>query len=115
MLFKHNSLITQLYLILRQLFSINLFLYILRFLYLYVFSYLKQLYDYLDENELLCPQQFGLKPNCSTELACATLTDHLLNQMDLMNIPINIYLKLSKAFDTLESRPDHTINKNENL
>ena len=65
----------------------------------------KQLYDYLNENELLCPQQFGFRPNCSTELACATLTDHLLHQMDRMNIPINIYLDLSKAFDTL----DHAI------
>ena len=34
-----------------------------------------------------------------------TLTDHLLHQMDRMNIPINIYLDLSKAFDTL----DHAI------
>ena len=32
----------------------------------------KQLYGYLNENELFCPQQFGFKSICSTELAYAT-------------------------------------------
>ena len=65
----------------------------------------KIVYDHLNENELLCPQQFGFRPNCSTKVACATLTDHLLNQMNRMNILINKYLDLSKVFDTL----NHTI------
>ena len=32
------------------------------------------IHDYPNENELFCPQQFGFRSNCSTELAnCATL------------------------------------------
>ena len=53
------------------------------------------------KNDLLCIQQYGFRPGHSTELAALRLTDHLIKQMDVMNVPINIYIDLSKAFDTL--------------
>ena len=54
------------------------------------YFYLIKLYDYLQENYILRPEQFGFQPNCSTELACVTLTDHIIKQMDNMQIPLHI-------------------------
>ena len=57
------------------------------------------------ENNLLTIGQFGFRRGHSTELAAIQLVDRLTKQMDLGNVPINIYVDLSKAFDTL----DHSI------
>ena len=48
---------------------------------------------------------FGFRRGHSTELAAIQLVDRLTKQMDLGNVPTNIYIDLSKAFDTL----DHSI------
>ena len=64
-----------------------------------------QLLGYLSNNNLLCMNQFGFRPGHSTELAALRLVDHLIAQMDMYNVPTNIYIDLSKAFDTL----DHSI------
>ena len=36
-----------------------------------------------------------------TELAALTLVNHVISEMDSCNIPTNIYIDLSKAFETL--------------
>ena len=63
------------------------------------------IYDQLDRyfvsNYLLCPQQYGFTKNSSTELAALEVIDRLLNQPNKQKIPINFYLDLSKAFDSL--------------
>ena len=59
------------------------------------------LYDFLNDNLLLSERQFGFRPRYSTELAYISLSVHLLRQMDAKQIPPNIFLDLSKAFDTL--------------
>ena len=41
----------------------------------------------------------------STEFAALKLTDRIMTQMDNTELPINIFLDLSKAYNTL----DHTI------
>ena len=64
-----------------------------------------QLLAYLSNNNLLYINPFGFKPGHSTELAALRLVDHLLAQMNMYNLPTNIYIDLSKAFDTL----DHSI------
>ena len=46
-------------------------------------------------------EQCGFRPGHSTELAAVKLVDHLIPQMDNYSIPINVYIDLSKAFDTL--------------
>ena len=69
----------------------------------YVIFY--QLFDYMCENNLLTIEQFGFRRGHSTELAAIQLVDRLTKQMDLGNVPTNIYIDLSKAFDTL----DHSI------
>ena len=60
-----------------------------------------QLLGYFTNNNLLCLYQFGFRPGHSTELAALRLVDHLITQMDRCKIPTNIYIDLSKAFDTL--------------
>ena len=60
---------------------------------------------YFKENKLLCPQQYGYKQNSSTELAALDLVDRVIEQLNQHHIPINFYLDLSKAFDTI----DHNI------
>ena len=66
----------------------------------YVIFY--QTLDYFINNSLLCFDQFGFRPGRSTELAALKLVDHLISQLDKNNTPINIYIDLSKAFDTLD-------------
>ena len=60
-----------------------------------------QLNHYFVSNNLLCPQQYGFTKYLSTELAALEVIDRLLNQLNKQKIPINFYLDLSKAFDSL--------------
>ena len=69
----------------------------------YVIFY--QLFDYMCTNNLLTIEHFGFRTGHSTELAAIQLIDHLTKQMDMGKVPTNIYIDLSKAFDTL----DHSI------
>ena len=64
-----------------------------------------QLYSYLTTNGILFKSQYGFKKSHSTETAAIELTDTLLQNLDNGEIPIAIFLDLSKAFDTL----DHAI------
>ena len=64
-----------------------------------------QLYDYFSINKLLYESQYGFRSKHSTELAALELIDQIVSRMDKNETPINIYLDLSKAFDTL----DHNI------
>lgn len=69
-----------------------------------IFEYVlfHQLSDYMSNNNLLCQEQFGFRSGFSTELAALRLTDHIIKEMDSNNVPISIYIDLSKAFDTLD-------------
>ena len=64
-----------------------------------------QLYAYFVSNELFCNSQYGFKKKHSTELAALELIDKIIFDLDKGTVPINIYLDLSKVFDTL----DHSI------
>lgn len=61
-----------------------------------------QLMTYFTTNNLLTSQQYGFRPNLSTELAALELMDRNVHEMKEGNIPINIFLDLSKAFDSLD-------------
>ena len=61
-----------------------------------------QLYTFLKENKLLAREQFGFRPNLSTEVALAHLTDNILDNMDNGLITGAAFLDLSKAFDTVD-------------
>ena len=60
-----------------------------------------QLMEYFTSKNLFCLQQFGFRPGHSTELAALKLVNYLITEMDNCKIPTNIYIDLSKAFDTL--------------
>ena len=64
----------------------------------------KQLYQYFNENKLLCEQQYGFRSQHSTELAAVKLVDYIIKEMDCnkkVKTPVALFLDLSKAFDTL--------------
>ena len=68
-----------------------------------IFEYVifDKLLSFLTDQQLFCMEQFGFRPGHSTELAALRLVDHLTNEMGNFNVPINIYIDLSKAFDSL--------------
>ena len=50
---------------------------------------------------MLAEQQFGFRKLHSTEYAAVKLIDHVAKQMESGHIPCNLYIDLTKAFDTL--------------
>ena len=62
---------------------------------------LDQISNYFINNNLLSMQQYGFKAKHCTEFAALNLVDHLTYKLDNGLIPLNIYIDLSKAFDTL--------------
>ena len=64
-----------------------------------------QLYSFLQKQNIIYKSQYGFRREHSTEFAALELIDRVNTEMDNNEIPFNIYLDLSKAFDTL----DHTI------
>ena len=62
-----------------------------------------QINDFFVENKLFF--NHGFRSGHSTELAALELTDRIITALDNHNTPLNIFIDLSKAFDTL----DHTI------
>ena len=65
----------------------------------------KQLSSYSEECGIFFPNHYGFRPKHSIEYAALEVIDRIINKMDLNEIPIDIFLDLSKAFDTI----DHTI------
>ena len=57
--------------------------------------------DYFTTNNLFRIQQFGFRPGHLTELAALKLANHWIAKMDNCKVSTNIYIDLSKAFDTL--------------
>ena len=60
-----------------------------------------QLYAYFDNYNILSEEQYGFRTKHSTELAVVKLVDYIKNEIDGKYTPVNIYIDLSKAFDTL--------------
>ena len=60
-----------------------------------------QLYNFLQEHNLLFESQYGFRKLHSTDLAALELIDRINKQIDQRKIPFSIFLDLSKAFDTL--------------
>ena len=57
--------------------------------------------EYFTSHKLLSNRQYGFRPNRSTELATLELMDRNINYMNENQCPVNLYLDLSKAFDSL--------------
>ena len=59
------------------------------------------MYDHFNDNKLLAEQQYGFRKLHSTEFAAVKLADYISQKMESCNAPCNLYINLSKAFDTL--------------
>ena len=68
---------------------------------LYEYAISDQLTQYLIDNNLFSSNQYDFRAQHSTELAALNIVDRLTYLMDQGIIPLNIYIDLSKAFDTL--------------
>ena len=64
-----------------------------------------QIHEYFQSKHLYYEYQYGFIKNRSTEQAALELIDRVITEIDKGEIPFNIYIDLSKAFDTL----DHAI------
>ena len=61
-----------------------------------------QIHKHFQESKLYYNSQYGFRTKHSTELATLELLDRIIKSLDNYESPINIYLDLSKAFDTLD-------------
>ena len=61
-----------------------------------------QTYAYFDDHNMFFGNQYGFRKKNSTELAVLEVIDRITNQLDKELTPMNTYLDLSKAFDTLD-------------
>ena len=59
----------------------------------------KQLYSYLERNEILFYNQLGFRNKKSTTQAILNFTQHLYNSLDSGNIVLSVFLDFKKAFD----------------
>ena len=60
------------------------------------------MHDYFHTNKLYFDGQYGFRKKHSTELAAVEMIDWITQELDKGNTPLNIFLDLSKAFDTLD-------------
>jgi len=61
-----------------------------------------QVHDYFKSNHLYYNSQYGFRELHSTELAALELTDRIIFEIDKGNVPISVFMDLSKAFDTID-------------
>ena len=61
-----------------------------------------QIYQYFIDHNLFYKSQYGFRRKHSTELASLELVDRIISEMDQNKYPVNIFMDLSKAFDTLD-------------
>ncbi len=61
-----------------------------------------QLSDYLESNNLICPNQFRFRPNRSTNHAVTYLVDDIRTNMDKGLLTGVVFMDLRKAFDMIQ-------------
>ena len=65
---------------------------------------LLQLIEYLVINNIIHKNQYGFRKNHSTELEALHLVDDIYYKMDANELPLSVYVDLSKAFDSLDHK-----------
>ena len=61
-----------------------------------------QTYNYSNENNLFYKSHYGFRRGHFTELAALEVVSKIIDEMDKWLLPLDIYLDLSKAFDTID-------------
>ena len=61
-----------------------------------------RLHQYLTENKILCPKQFGFQTRRSTEHAIVQLVDQILESFEYNKYTLGVFIDLSKAFDKVD-------------
>ncbi|CAF4948028.1 unnamed protein product [Pieris macdunnoughi] len=64
----------------------------------------KRLVSYLEDKQLLSPNQFGFRAKRSSSDAIHELTDHIVRNLDSHRKCLGIFLDLAKAFDTVSAQ-----------
>jgi exonuclease III len=62
----------------------------------------KQMMNYLDHNNLLCPDQFGFRPKSQTNHVIQKMMNKIAEESEKGRVTLATYLDLSKAFDCLQ-------------
>ena len=62
----------------------------------------EQLQNYFETNKLFNTNQYAFRKKHSTEMACLQLTDNIIWMMEENKVPVNVFMDLSKAFDTID-------------
>ena len=65
----------------------------------------RQVYKFLREHNLITSEQFGFRPNLSTNIALTRVTEEILLNIDNKLVTGAVFIDLRKAFDTV----DHTL------
>ena len=65
----------------------------------------RQIYKYLQEYKLITSEQFGFRPNLSTNVALTQVTEEILYNVENKLNTGAVFIDLRKAFDTV----DHTL------
>ena len=63
-----------------------------------------QIFNHFTQNKLFYNSQYGFRQKHSTELASIEVVQTIINIMDKNELPLNIYIDLSKAFDSLNHK-----------
>ena len=64
-----------------------------------------RLFNFLNQFNIICNNQFGFRPKHSTSSALLSFIDNVVKSLDNKEVLLSLFLDLSKAFDTL----DHSI------
>ena len=64
-----------------------------------------RLYQYLTENKILYPKQFGFQTGHSANHVIVQLVDQVLESFEYNKYALGVFIDLSKPFDTV----DHSI------
>jgi hypothetical protein len=62
----------------------------------------RQVYEYLQEHDLITSEQFGFRLKLSTSIALTQLTEEILHNLDNKLVIGAVFIDLRKAFDTVD-------------
>ena len=62
----------------------------------------RQVYEYLQEHDLITSEQFGFRPKLSTNIALTQLSEEILHNLDNKLVTCAVFIDLRNAFHTVD-------------